>query len=299
MLSWFIRYEVEGLNQNLLLNALARRGVCVKNVEKFSAKKMRISISSSEKEKFFAITDELCYNVKQVGEYGRFYPFVYLIRHVGTICGIIFFIISVICANDLIFAFEFTGTGAVLEKEVRAVLKEEGVFEFGRFSKTDCKKLSKTILRSNPYLSYAGVKREGQKLFFDLVLSDKKAESIDMTVKRLVSDTDGVVKDIKVYRGTAVVKVGDTVSVGDVLVDGYAVIKDVTVDVNVIAAVTIEYERLAEVVLYCDDGEDIARAFAMAEYDQTEIVSDLVKKDKKGEQYIYTVCLKLKKVIQT
>lgn len=293
----FTRYEVEGLNQSALLNTLVKRGVSVKKVKKLGAKKMRLSISSSENEKFFAITQELCYNIKKTGEYGRIYPLVYLKRHVGALVGIILFIVSVIFANDIIFAFEFTGTGAVLENEVRAFLKEEGVSPFGRFSRTDCKKLSKNILRSNPKLSYAGVKRNGLKLSFELALSDEPIKNEDTEITKLVSDTDGVVKEIKVYRGTAAVKVGDEVVAGDVLVDGYAIIKDVRVEVNVIATVTVEYYRTAEVVLYCDDGEEIAEAFASAEYEENEISSVSVKKDKKGEQYIYTVCLALKKVI--
>ena len=53
----------------------------------------------------------------------------------------------------------------------------------------------------------------------------------------------GTIEKINVYRGTALVKKGDYVKKGDLLVDGYMTIKEQVVKINVLASLSIIAEE--------------------------------------------------------
>jgi hypothetical protein len=100
------------------------------------------------------------------------------------------------------------------------------------------------------------------------------------------------VEALKVYRGTAMVKIGDEVKVGDLLVDGVVLLKEQTVKTNVLASVIVlvndEYEYRSG-----KDGEE-ERALVLAEESvkDKEIIFSTVEKSQSGKEYIYKVQLR-------
>ena len=57
-------YLITGINFEVLLNRLKRQGVLVINAKKRGKKQLILTIKSKENQKLFAITKELCYNIK-------------------------------------------------------------------------------------------------------------------------------------------------------------------------------------------------------------------------------------------
>lgn len=292
----FSRYEVVGLNQSVLLNSLAKNGIKIERIKKVDSSKMTLDINCSQNKKFFAITKELCYNIKKVKDGGFFYPLVCLSRRLGVLFGTIAFLTIVLLSNDVIFGLEFSGSGAVFERRAREVLRTYGVCEFSRFSAVDFNQAAKGLLKSDDKFSFVSVKRKGSRIAIELVASTQPIKTVEENSDGLTADVDGVVKEVKVYRGTAIVKEGDSIKKGDLLVGGFVVVKDVVTPIGAIARVVVEYEREIKVILYCDDGEEIAETFARAEFEENSVSAAQVKKEKNGEQYIYTVTLNLRKV---
>ena len=238
-LDLYAYFEITGLNQDRLLNLLAKKDVKLYEIRKFSNKKMRLAIKMHEIEKFFAITRNLCYNIKRVKSGGKFYPVYRLSKRIGLTLGAIFFTVWLYFSSGFIYSVEYVGTGAVIKSEVTALLQSKGIGKYSKFSSIDLAVLSDEILAFSNKLSFAKCKKSGNRLIIELVLAQtNEKESLGKT-SAIYSNVNGVIEDIKVYRGTAQKGIGDAVSLGELLVGGYAQIKDKTVEVSPIAYVSI------------------------------------------------------------
>ncbi len=237
-------YKIRALNTESLLNTLVRRGVTVEKAEKKDAKTLLITLKFSEKQKFFAITRELCYtDIEKVKTSGRDKPLSYLLRNFGLIIGAAVFLALAVFAGDFVFSKEYTGSGKILKREIDGYLSSVGVKELSRFSSLDLDRLADGILMSNPRLSFVSCTKRGNRLVIDSALSEKEKDVLTGGVKELRAEEDGIIESIKVYRGEAKVKAGDAVKKGDLIADGTATVGENRVFVGVIAKVSLKIKR--------------------------------------------------------
>ena len=285
-------YKVKGLNQDRLIEKLKKQGIVLYNLKKVDNKLMYISVNLNQSKNFFAITKELCYNVKKIGYEGKGVALYYLMKNLGLILGAIIFVITLAVSNDYLFKMEFYGSGSIYQREVREYLYSQGVKESVRFSSFSMQTLEDGILASNPNLTFVSATKKGNTLSVYLVQKTQKAQTVER-VNQLNSTVDGVVEKIKVYRGRALVKEGDSVEKGQLLVDGKVQIKEQTLSMNVLACVTI---RVSESFVYefdNQDSSDLAVIYATEQLGEKEIVDTKVSVQEilteNGLNYQYTV----------
>ena len=275
------KVKVFGMNQARLLSTLVSNGVSVFNVEKISVKVMQFCVKNNECEKFFAITDKLCYNVMTVYDTGFGSKLIYCAKRLGFILGAIVFFVATVLPSLFVCKIEFLGNASVYSDKIYGYLQDCGVSIHVPFSKLDLDQLEVNLLKENDYLSFASLKKRGGTLIVFTELKTEPPTIIDSSILKLCSSVDGVVEGIKVYRGTAVVKVGDTVKVGDLLVDGVVEVKDTTVSSNVYATVNIVVTKTYEFFSEYDNMEDASIAYAEQECGQPAQYS-VIKKQEKG-----------------
>lgn len=292
------KFLLSGGNFNVLLNGLARRGVEVQKFRKTADKKGEITIKATDREKFFAITEELWYtDITKIKNEGKWLFVEKLLRSFGLVVGGALFIAMSVISDDFVYGIEFTGEGKYLAPEVRECLKDEGVCEFSRFSDLDMKRLSADILAKRKDLTFVSCKKQGNRL---IILLTPKGEGgkILTGVRTLSCDCDGVVESIKVYRGTAVVTVGQSVGVGDALVEGYATVNETIVPLDVIASVSIITERK---IFYESDREDLSDAFCSLAVEETgeDPFSVSAEVNATDGGFIYEIVLKTRRIIRS
>lgn len=287
---------IKGLNLDRLINVLNKKGIELFSIRKMGNKTLTLRIKESDMQKFFAITNELCYNVKVKSTGGKFYIPFYLIKNFGIIIGAVIFTVCAVIFNDTLLDYSFSGTGSLYKNEVVSFLSEKGVKKYSRFSEIDLKTLGDEILSSFNGLSFASCEKRGNRLYIDLVLSEEKREVISGDVPYLISDADGVLTELKVYRGTAKLNVGDSVKKGDVIVDGYVLIRDTEVKVSVIARAVIVSEYSEEYVSEEKGQGDIALEFVKEKFGKV-IESATVFERQNGDKTVYVVTLKYKNVL--
>lgn len=290
-------YSVEGLNLDRFINTAKKRGIALYEIKKYSNKRILVTVNFTDSRKFFAIAKELCYNIKKVRDKGKAYPLLALYRSLGVFIGMLLITGTSVFLNNYIFSFAFTGSGSVYKREVYRYLNSRGVKEYARFSDINLDELENGILAEISHLSFASCKKVGNRLVIDLALSTEKVETLKGDVYALYSDVDGVVEDIKVYRGTATVSVGSNVKTGDLLVDGVAVIKEQTVKINILASITLncfgEYEYRSNV----EGEEEKAVMFAEQKFTDREIISSNVKTENIDGEYVYSVTVQYRRVL--
>lgn len=89
-------------------------------------------------------------------------------------------------------------------------------------SKVDTKSIINEIRLKRDDVAWMGIEIKGTNAIVKLVKADKKPEIIDDDEYcSIISDKAGVITKINAQTGTANVKVGDTVNVGDTLINGW------------------------------------------------------------------------------
>lgn len=296
-ISVYTVYEIKGLNLDRFINTCGKHGLVLFDVKKYKNKRLRFSVKHNECKKLFAIADEMCYNIKKVKDKGKGYPLLYFYRNAGVLLGIVLFIAAAAFADDLVFSLSFTGSGSVYSREVANYLACKGVGVYSRFSALDMDSLGDEIVAMSPRLSFAECRKDGNRLAVELILSEEPPEILSGTVAELKSDVAGVVEEIKVYRGTAEVKVGDIVAIGDTLVGGYSVVNERRIELNVVATVTVRTERCYEYRSNNDNEEEIALLFAEQVYNESSDSDFAVIKTQSDEEFIYTVTIVSRRVL--
>lgn len=292
----YVTFEIKGLNADRLINTLKKRGVILYNIKKATNKSTFISVKFADSKKVFAISQKLCYNIRKVGTSGLLYPFYYLLTNVGLLIGLVLFVAISIISNNVIFDISLTGSGGVYKKQVYDILNEKGVKPFTLFSSVDLKQLSKDILVENDRLSFVSCEKVGNTLKIDLAIAQDKTQTISGKATTLMTDVDGEVESIKVYRGTAVKNVGDKVYSGEEIVSKWVTIKEQTIEVGVLAVVTLKCQFDYQYVSEKENDEEFAVMIAENVLDK-EIISKSVTKKRLNGKYLYNVNLLYRKVL--
>ncbi len=298
MLKKFLRitYKIEGLNLNRLINDLNKKGITLLNVRKIGSKTLFVTVSGTQNKKFFANLDNMCYNITKVKESGALYPFYYLYKNLGALFGVLFFIAGVCFYNNLLLGIKVCGSGNVCEREIRRTLKENGVKDFGYIDKISLKEIEKVLYLSGNY-SFVSAKIKSNRLVITIELSPFTKDIIDGETTMLYSTADGVVESIRVYRGEAVVNVGDVVKTGDLLVSGSKLVGETETVTYVLASVTLK--RQFDFYYQSESETDETRAFLLAKESlgEYEIADKEIIKTKENGVFNYFVKIYYRTII--
>ena len=299
-LNLFTVYRVTGLNLDNLVNILKNRGVALFDMKKTGNKTLTLSVNCADNEKFFAITRDLCYNVERIGEKGRFRFVLSLWRNAGFFIGALVFALLSVAADDFVFSVDYNGGGAAIEREIDGYLKSRGIGAFSRFSEIDLPSLSDDILAFSDKITFAECAKCGNRLKISLALTEQPVKTLGCGKDVLVSDVDGEIEYVKVYRGTALKKAGDRVSAGETVCGGFAVIRDTEVQVGVIAACAVKAEYFYEYESEKDGDETAAEIFALISFGEGEVLSTAVEKTvTPNEKYVYKIKIVYRRILYT
>lgn len=295
----YVLYKIKGLNLDRFINHIKNKGIVLYDIKKISNKELIVSVSYNDSQKFFAIAKNLCYNIKKVCEKGSGLFLLNLFRRMGIIIGFAIFMLSSIFFNDLILSIDYSGSGSELKREVQSFLADKGIEKYSLFSKIDIEKLEDEILSRHENLSFVSIKKHGNKMLINLALSKEPIKRLNSDIYALHSNVDGEIEKINIYRGTAMISVGDKVKKGDLLVDGFMSIKDNLIKTNVLASISIIAEKTYTYVDKLDNAEDKALLLFKGEFSDMEIISHSIIKHKENDQFVYQITAKYRAIVCT
>ena len=145
------------------------------------------------------------------------------------------------------------GNMGVTDDAIRRYLLENQISQGVRRAAVDCKALAAGLRRQFPQLAWVSVKLEGTRIQISLKENYDPGDLPDLeTPADLVSDVEGIVTEMVTRTGTPVIKVGDELHKGDVLVEGRVEIRDdageltgcqyVKADADIYVKTAISYE---------------------------------------------------------
>lgn len=124
--------------------------------------------------------------------------------------------------SNFIWNIEITGNDTIETSEIMKDLNENGLKTGMIKQKINTKEVINSIRLKRNDIAWIGLNIKGTNAIVSIVESDKKPEIIDETEYcNIVTKKDGVITKINVQNGTALVKEGDIVKNGNILVGGW------------------------------------------------------------------------------
>ena len=135
---------------------------------------------------------------------------------------IILILASLLIISKFIWNVEIVGNTSIDTKEIVQELNECGLFIGKLKSKIDVKKITNDIRLKRDDIAWIGINLQGTNAIVEIVEAKEKPEIIDENEYcNIVSDKEGIITKISAQNGTLLVKPGDVVKKGDILVGGW------------------------------------------------------------------------------
>ncbi len=151
---------------------------------------------------------------------------VFTLRHYRrrwpALIGIMVFLIIIYITATRVMSVDITGNSRVSEGEVRRLLSESGVRIGAAAKDIEPDRVRNEMILKNDALAWVGVNVRGSRVFIEIVerLDSESVPHVTDEECNLVASKDGVISRVEVRQGQTMVRRGDGVRAGDMLVSG-------------------------------------------------------------------------------
>ncbi len=212
---------VEGVNFSLLLNECVRRNIVIKKAERVATTTLKITCASRFLSQLLAILQEKGYTItNQKASVPNNLGQLALAR-IGIIIGLVVGLISSILASLFVWDIVVVGTGNCSEQIV-AALRDNGIGRGSFKAAMDPHNIEQTLYSQVDELSLVSVSFRGTSMIINY--TERTTPQENGGRKNILATSRGIVASITVAEGTALVKVGDVVTEGQVLIAGYTMV---------------------------------------------------------------------------
>ncbi len=163
-------------------------------------------------------------------------------KRMGIFTGLILFFVILQLISGFVWIINVEGNKNIPDNEIMAVCNELGIKIGTKKSEIDTKNTPQDLLLKMDKLSWSSFNIEGCLLTVNVTEVKPKKED-NSVATNLKAKCDGIIKRIDVTSGNCMVKVGDTVKKGDVLVSGIIETATDTKFVHSIGSVIAETEQ--------------------------------------------------------
>ena len=231
-------YYVMGRNHLLLIDKLKKKGVNLKKIEIIDTKRLKITIDSKDRLKFFAICKNSWYN-KLVKVGGLFAPIYSFIRKPAILLGTVFFFCISFWANTLYFETQFKGDARLFSRQIENVFEDVGIKKFYPFTQSQLDEANKKLLTEEK-LSFISILKDGNRAVVYIKKSVQPPNFLTALNTDFVASEDMIVLKITVYSGRAVVTQNSSVKKGDVIAKASYLIKEQEIACPLVFTMTCE-----------------------------------------------------------
>jgi|GEM_PF-4387642 len=218
-----ITIEVHTLNHGKHLDALTKKGVSIYDIEreKFA---LKIKVSQKDLDKTLSYFKDLGLAPEYVGS-GRKSVFKKVLKRLPLFISVAIFAIGLAVLSNFVFFVKISGNSKVESGWILERIRESGV-SFPVLKKELDTKFIKNTVTEMDGVALTSVVVKGCFLYIDVNEELDKEEIIPQDECAIVAQNDCIITKIVVERGTALVKVGDSVKKGQTLIAPYFVLNE-------------------------------------------------------------------------
>lgn len=244
----YLEVEFSGDVAEIILNICAKQGISLWSIKRRD-KKIRGFITVRDFKALPRIAKGSGIRVHILKKRG--FPFIVrrYKKRLGIPVGAAIFFCFLEFMSCFIWTVEISGSKTVPEKEILAACEKIGVKEGAKKSSVNPKTAKQELLLELDKLAWASVNIEGCRATVNVSEAAQKAEE-NGTPTNLKAAADGIITKINITSGNCLVKPGDTVAKGDLLVSGVIERADSTCFVRSAGSITAKTERELTVSAY-------------------------------------------------
>lgn len=222
LLFGYVRIEVEGYYVERFINICTNRKILVWNLKREKGVKLYLNIGIKDFKKLSKIARQTNCKVKILKKKGI--PFLlnrYKKRKLFAIF-LILMLIAICISSKYIWNIEIKVEDNQEIENIEEDLQDLGLTKGILKSKIDTDQIINQIRLKRNDIAWIGIDMEGTNIIVSIVKSDTSPEIIkNSDYCNIIAKKPGIITKITAQNGTAVVKPGDTVQKGDVLIAGY------------------------------------------------------------------------------
>lgn len=211
-------YSTSSTKAEELLNILNKRSIRVYNLE-FKGENIYFSVSPNQSNEVDNLIKRGLITANKIKVGGRKKILSAFLANLGFIIGGIILCIVCLYFNSFIYAVEINGCDSERLYELAQELEDSGVKQGVKKNTLQYEEISRTLIEKVEGLSFLSIYESKGKIIAQAIYKDEPIA--DTKKSQILATCDGIITRVLVTSGTAVVKEGDRVLKGDVLIDGY------------------------------------------------------------------------------
>ncbi len=211
--------KIEGLNLKRLLKALLKNNIRLYNLNQKSHKEMFFCMDTKNKKALLPYKKGSGYKITFKNTYGLAGIFNFFKNKLGFLVGLVLGVVFLGVMSSFVWNIEIYGQENILENEIIEVLKQEGV-EIGKsINNVDVEEIETALQKNLEEISLVSVIKKGSSVIINIKETLEEPVITEEQFVPLIAQCDCLITNMSVTQGSAVVKEGDLVRKGDILVE--------------------------------------------------------------------------------
>ena len=218
----YVDIVIEGYYIEQFINICNTRQINLWNIKKENSIKVFASIQISDFRKLKQICKKTKCKIKIQNKKGLPFIIKKYKKRKFFFLFLLLIVITIIILSNFIWNIEIEGETDIPKEEILELVKSEGL-EIGKLKRTiDTKEIINKIRLERDDISWVGIEIEGTNAIIKIVEADEKPEIIDDSEYcSIVADKNAMILKVSAQNGTPLVKEGDIVTNGDIIVAGW------------------------------------------------------------------------------
>lgn len=213
-------YTLKGADPEGCLNRFNGEGISVWNIQRQDALSLSFTTWAGKDRQILALSEKAYCQGACIQKMGLKEDLTKLLHRPFLLFSVLSAILLSFLMEGLIWKVHIDAGDRETAGEIRYVLMDLGVGVWSKSKAADPQKLRYALLNRIPELSWVAVNPKGGKLTVLALPKEEQEEGTDSTPGNLVAVRDGVITESVVLEGMSLVKVGQSVQKGQILVSG-------------------------------------------------------------------------------
>ncbi len=141
-------------------------------------------------------------------------------KRYGFIVGILLVSLLFFLTSGVVWDVRISAEEGVDTVACKELLRTSGLYVGAVWDSLDNSKIENSLLLSSPDVGWVNINRRGSVAYVEIRKKDTPPDKEMLVYSNIVAAYDGIIEEISVKSGFAVVKPGDSVRAGDLLVSG-------------------------------------------------------------------------------
>ena len=218
----YVRIEVEGYYIERFINICTNNKILIWNLKREKGVKLYLNIGINDFKKISQVARKTNCKVRILRKRGI--PF-FLNRYKKRKIFVLFLILivlSIFVSSKYVWSVKISVKDDLKLENIEEDIEALGITKGVKKDKIDTDKVINELRLKRNDIAWVGIDIEGTNIKINIVKADKAPNIIDNSdYCNIVASKAGIIKKIIAQNGTAIVKVGDQVQKGDILIAGY------------------------------------------------------------------------------